>query len=429
MAQPGTPSLRTGALQVLIGNGTFNACRLAAVVLLAKKTSAEIVGQYETGLAIATPVLLFFGLELRTVFVASADDRIPLSAFRRLRRLGSLLAGAVLAGVVAWRATSDAPAMAALLAGACALRAALQAAELDWGVFQRSERLDWLGTSNALRGVLMLVAFAGFATAGPAAGWSGAARAAAAVWTSAAAWVGVALLFDRPRLRRLVGAERPPRTDDLRRTVIDSLPLTLVALLISLCDSVPRLVVRGDADGLRALGYFGAISYVPMIAHFVILQIGLAASRRLAVNYTTDPPAFRRLAQRLTAIAVGLGAAVFLTAYLLGPLLLEALYTPDYAAHFPAFLTLVGAQCLLLLASIWGYVLTQTRRFWRQVPFHIAVVTATAIAAFLLIPSRPVEGAAQTMLVRSGLHAAIYGVALWLVMRRSSAAAKGAGQV
>lgn len=422
MARPGTPSLRSGALHVLLGNGTFNACRLAAVVLLAKSTSAETIGQYETGLAIATPVLLFFGLELRTVLVASTDGQTPLSAFRRLRRWGLLLAGLVLAALVGWRATSDASAMAALLAGACALRAALQAAELDWGVFQRFERLDWLGTSNALRGVLMLAAFAGFATAGAAIGWSDAARAAAAVWTTAAAWVGVAVFFDRPLVRRLIGVERQPHPDDLRRTLIDSLPLTLVALLISLCDSVPRLVVRGDADGLRALGYFGAISYIPMVAHFVILQIGLAASRRLAVNYASDPPAFRRLANRLTAVALGLGASAFLAAYLLGPRLLEALYTAEYAAHFPAFLTLVGAQCLLLLASIWGYVLTQTRRFWAQVPFHVAVVAATAIAAFLLIPGRPVDGAAETMLVRSGLHATIYGAALWIVLKRGNSA-------
>src|SRR5262245_40258180 len=151
MADTATP-LRTGALHVLLGNGTFNACRLAAVVVLARCTSAQTIGQYETGLAIATPVLLFFGLELRSVLVARTDELTPISAYRRLRRTGLLLAGIILAIVCGWRATVDSPAMAALLAGAFALRAALQAAELDWGVYQRSERLDWLGQSNALRG-------------------------------------------------------------------------------------------------------------------------------------------------------------------------------------------------------------------------------------------------------------------------------------
>ena len=418
MADATTPSLRTGALHVLLGNGTFNACRLAAVILLAKFTTAETIGQFETGLAIATPVLLLFGLELRSVLVASADEHTPLAAYSWLRRIGLLAAGTVLAGVVAWRATSESAAMLALLSGTFALRMALQAAELDWGVLQRAERLDWLGTSNALRGVLMLAAFAAFPWFGAARGWSGTALAAAAVWTSAVAWTAIAVFLDGGRARRLAADQRPASGDDLRRTLRDCVPLTLVALLISLCDSIPRLVVRGNADGLRALGHFGAISYLPMIAHFVILQLGLASSRRLAVSYASDRPAFWRLALRLTTIAVGLAVGMFLAAFLLGELLLDVLYSREYAEHYPAFLLLVAAQCALLLASIWGYVLTQTRRFWTQVPAHLAVTAATALAAILLIPGQPVEGAAQTMLIRSGLHAAIYGAVLWMVLRR-----------
>jgi O-antigen/teichoic acid export membrane protein len=314
--------------------------------------------------------------------------------------------------------------MVALLAGAFALRAALQAAELDWGVYQRAERLDWLGTSNALRGVVMLAAFGAFAWFGTVRGWSGAALAAAAVWTSAAAWIGVALTFDRPRVRQTIRDDQPASRSSVRQALRDALPLTLVALLISLCESIPRLVVRGDPDGLRALGYFGAISYLPMIAHFVILQIGLAASRRLAVSYASDASAFWRLAGRLTIIALGLGASLFIVALLAGRPLLKAFYTDEYAAHFAAFLTLVAAQCVLLLASIWGYVLTQARRFWTQVPAHVAITVMTAAAAGLLIPGNAVAGASQTMLVRSGLHAAIYGVVLWMVLRRQASAAR-----
>ncbi|MBI5863467.1 MAG: hypothetical protein HZB38_02935 [Planctomycetes bacterium] len=417
---PPTRSLKAGALYVLLGNGAFNLCRLTAVVLLAKTASAEILGQFETGLAIAAPVSVFCCLELRAAYVADARGRAPYSAFRRWRDLGLLVAALSLLAVAVVRLAHDPLVMVLLMAGAFAMRLILQSAELGWGVFQRIERLEWLGLSNLLRGGVMLLAFGGFLGLGRGLGLAvePSQLAVAAAWTTAAGWLLVSLCYDRPRSR----AESDPSElaaapSGLGNVLRDSLPLAAVALMISLCDALPRLVVRGQDQGARSLGHFGALSYIPMIAHFVMLQIGLAASRRLAVAHETDPARFRRLAIRLTGIAFGLGGSMVILISLLGRTLLSALYRPEYAEHFVALRTLAIAQAILLLASIWGFLLTQMRWFWVQVPIHVAVMAVTSLAAWSLIPDNPIEGASQTALIRAIVHCALYGAALFVASR------------
>lgn len=416
-----TASLRSGALALLLGNGALHACRLAAVVLIAKQTTPEILGQFETGMAIAAPVVLFFTLELRAVLVADPREAAPLAEYRVIRNTGLLAASAILSVVIFWRSRFDSAALLAILAAAFALRLALQAAELNWGHYQRQYRLDRLGLSNALRGGAMLLIFATVLLPS----WPGTRVdsrewfAALAIGLSALAWVAVSVFFDRPRIgldcSRDAGALQ---WHEIRKIVHNALPLTLVALLIALCDSIPRLLVRGQADGLRQLGHYGAIAYLPMAAHFVILQIGLAASRSLVLGFESDRARFWKLVRQLTTSALLLGGLVLVIVIIAGHSILRIAYDAQYALHQDALVTLTLAHCCLLFASVWGYVLTQMRAFWIQLYLHIVVTLATLIAGCWWIPRDPISGAASTMLARGALHAALYGGALVFVRMR-----------
>lgn len=400
---------------MLLGNGTLYACRLAAVVLLAKKTTPEIVGQFETGMAIAAPVVLFFALELRAVLVADPRERVPLEDYRKIRRTGLLIAAAVLGAILLWFARNESWPMLAILAGTIALRLSLQSAELDWGIYQRQDRLDRLGTSNALRGLGMLAPF-GLILLIPSEcrsvgsqEWS----AAAAIALSLIFWAAVSFLYDRPFTRGVLSsATGGAGRNELRRIANEALPLTLVALLVSLCDSFPRLILRNQSDGLGQLGHFGAIAYLPMAAHFVILQVGLAASRKLALLFESDRTGFWRLVRRLTILAVALGLAVLLVVWMAGQTILRVAFHADYAEHHRPFVILAAAHCLLLLASVWGYVLTQMRQFMVQLRLQVVITAITAVSAMWFIPQEPVVGAAYSALTRGLVHATLYGVVI-----------------
>jgi O-antigen/teichoic acid export membrane protein len=413
-------SLRKNALFAILGNGLLNLCRLLVVVLLAKFTTAEIQGTYTyVSIALAAPVVLFCGLELRVAFIADARDEFPFGVYRALRTLGMAVAGVMLLIIVLWSARSEANgALIWMMLATCAGRIVLHLAEIYWGVYQRRERLDLTAWSNTLRGLGML---APFAILLPLFGNGDAATApmlerllrvaASAVSVYVVAWTAVWWFFDR---RRVVGHRDVNlwwSWPAVAKVAQQTLPLGLVFLLIGLCETVTQWFIKRAAGsaGWAEVGYFGAMRVVTLGAMFLIIQISTAAGNRLAVYYQKDLGAFLRLAGKLTGVAVCIGATALLGALLFGEWFLRMLYTPEHAAHYPEFLILVLAQAIVLLAAVFGSVTTHMRQFWIQVPVQVSVLAVTVAAASLLVgPDNPVRGGAWTMLARSGTQAVLY---------------------
>ncbi len=427
---PATPpprSLVANTIYAVGGTGVFHLCQLGVVVLLTKFSTPELTGQYFFALAVATPVVLLLGLELRGALVSDVAGHFTVGAYLALRTRMIALAGALLLVVAAWRALVDPrPAAVLILAGVFAARSAWSLAEVGWGTFQRRERLDLLAAAYVLRGVAALLPFAILLPLfAPHAGQrpQRAANAVAlAVALHALGFVLVYYLFDRPRVfdpRQWDLSWSPPA---LRRLAVQTLPLGLVALFINLCDSFPRWVFESGRvpDGPAQLGYFGALAYLTLVGNLIVIQASTAAANRLSLYYQRDLGAFLRLGVRLLTLALAIGAGVLVFALLYGRWILGVLYTADYARFETEFHIIVLAHCLALLTNVLGAATTQMRIFWVQVPIQLVTLAVTVVAAVLLIPgAHPVLGAAQTALIRAGTQLALYaGCAVLGVMVR-----------
>jgi O-antigen/teichoic acid export membrane protein len=415
-------SLRRNTLYALAGNGILNLCRFAVVILLAKFAGEQVQGTFTyTSFAWAGPVVLFCGLELRAAFVADAGGEFAFGVYRALRTVGMGVAAIVLLAVVLWTSRTEASfALIWMMLAVCAGRIIFHQAEVYFGIYQRRERLDLMAWSNALRGLTMVAPFVvlllwpQLTNPGESAEATAEQRMRVAAWAASCyvvAWAAIWWFLDR---RLVVGH---PDVDlswhwpAVARLARQTLPLGLVFLLINLCETVTQWSVKraAGAEGWTELGYFGAMRYVTLGGTFLIVQVSTAAGNRLANAYQKDLRSFVRLATRLTGIAVALGGAILLAAWLFGEWFLRTAYTPKYAEHYGAFLILVLAQAVVLLAAVFGFVTTHMRQFWIQVPVQMGVLAATTVAALVLIqPQDPVRGGAWTMLIRSGTQAALY---------------------
>lgn len=426
-----TGALLPSSLWAIGGMGCYHACHLGVLVLLAKLTTPEIQGQYFLALAIATPILLLFGLELRPAFVSDAAGQFTLGTYRVVRRGALGLGAVVLAGAFLWQSQREArPVYLLILAGVFAARFLWTQAEFGWGTYQRRERLDLLAVAVGLRGLTLLLPFAvllptwrRLSGPGHAEPQQLAGAVAAALALHAAGLALIWLIFDRPRVldrRRWDLSWTPAAAWSL---AWQTLPLGAVALLINLCDAVPRLLFEHPAvpDGKTQLGYFGALAFITLAGNLIIIQAATAAANRLAVYYQNDVRAFVRLGLKLLAAAAVIGGGVLLAAVLAGRWLLAAIYTPDHARFQAEFVLIVAAHALALLTNVFGAATTQMRLFWVQVPVQVVTLGATLAAAWLLIPGpTPVRGAALTALVRAGVQLVLYAacVVLGLARRR-----------
>lgn len=414
----GSRSLRRNMFFAVTGMGVFQACQFGVIVLLAKFSPTEVLGQVQYSLAVATPIILFLSLELRGALIADAGSEFTFGTYRALRQQTSAVATVLLLGGTIWEyATNRNLAFALIFAGMCATRVVLALAEISWGLFQKRERVDLMAASASMRGVSLIIPFG---VALPVywlmnqRGWIAVEQLAfapvIAIGVYLVASVSILLFFDRKLAARRVQGDVAWTWADVGRLAKRTFPLGLTLLVLHLCNSIPQLAIEWGPGGKTALGHFGALATVTIAGNLFIFQAANAAANRVAAYYVSDFGAFLRLAGKLLAMAVGIGVLILAVALPLAPWLLRILYRAEYAVYADEFRIIVAAQCLALLTNVFGVLVTQMRLFWLQVPAQVLVLIVTLTAALLLIPGadNAVRAGAWTITIRSIVHAGLY---------------------
>lgn len=384
-----TRTLRANFSWNAVGSGVFALGQWGVLIIFAKLGSAELVGRAVYGLAIAAPLFVFANLQLRSIQATDADDKHALGHYFGLRTLTTLAATAiaVLVTAIAWNFDKQ----LALLILLWALSKTVDSfSDVLYGFFQQSERMDYVGLSLALRGF--------FAVACVAILFRATHSAAVALAGLVVAWGTVLILFDLPSARRLHGqlgtsflakaiapGFRP--VISVRRLAplfLESLPLGIVALLLTLQVQIPRYVVGGVLHS-RALGLFSAAAYLTFTGSILVNSLGAPACVRLAKYYVWgDRAAFRRLMIQLLLIASALGALGILVSALFGRQILTLLYTEEYSEVAGVLVVLCAAGAISYLSSFLGYGMTALRRFKVQVPIFVCVAGITVVSCYFL---------------------------------------------
>src|SRR5260370_5791803 len=96
LQQPGASSLSVTFTWALAGNAVYSGGQWAMLVLLAKLTRPEIVGQYALGLAIVLPVIMLTSLQLRWLLTTDVHGRTGFGDYLSFRLLSTALALAII---------------------------------------------------------------------------------------------------------------------------------------------------------------------------------------------------------------------------------------------------------------------------------------------------------------------------------------------
>jgi O-antigen/teichoic acid export membrane protein len=410
--------LRVNLIWTLIGNVAYAGSQWGMLILLAKLSGPETVGQFALGLAVTAPIFMLTNLQLRAVQATDARGDFLPGHYLALRLITTALAGIVVLGLVlggGFRAET------ALVVLAVALAKAVESvSDVLYGLLQQHERMDRIAVSMIVKGVLSLGAL------GAAIILTG--QTVCAVGALAASWTVVLAAYDLPRSRALVheahpgGAGLRPRwsPSHLRALAWLALPLGIVMMLISLGTSVPRYFIEAEL-GERALGVFSAMAYLMVVGNTVVFALGQAASPRLARYFASGQiAAFRTLLYRLVGLALAGGCAAVAVAAGWGRVILQALYTAEYAARTDVFVWLTIAMALGAIGSFLGYGMTSARCFRVQAPLFAIVVLATTLASAFLIPRCGLLGAALATAIGQAVQLLGSAWVVHLIFRRGT---------
>jgi O-antigen/teichoic acid export membrane protein len=165
-----------------------------------------------------------------------------------------------------------------------------------------------------------------------------------------------------------------------------ALPLGIVGMLDSLNVNIPRYFVE-VYNGQTQLGYFSALSYVPVAGNTVITALADAARPRLANYFVESRRTFLRLVYRLLALTAAIGSVSLVVAIIFGKQILTLLYRSQYAEYVSLFQWLVLSAAIWYMSGILYTALTAARAFVLQPVIFLSAAVTTALLCAIFVPS------------------------------------------
>jgi O-antigen/teichoic acid export membrane protein len=393
---PNSPlSLRLNALWATVGTAAYALAQWVQIAMIAHFGTATDVGQYSLAMAICAPVFLFFNLQLRPIQATDAHRSYSFPEYLALRLLSSSAAFAVVAACACFRSRS-----AALITLAVGLFKGFESvSDIYQGLLQQHERMDAVGRSLLLKSTLILMGF-GIA-------YYGTHNLLLAASVSVSTQLAGLLLYDM-RAAHLASSGRPyagwraafrgvgrPQFERTRLLQLTrhALPLGFSVMLGSLYSNLPRFVLNKYV-GVRGVGIFSAIGYLPMIGSLLVTALGTAAAPRLSQYARANRSGYFILLGKLLLFAAILGLSGLVGSMLLGQRILRLLYGAEYARQTAVLSWTMLAASLNYLTSCLGFGVTALGRFKAQ-PWIMAVAIVVFFAfASVLVPEYGLTGAA-----------------------------------
>jgi O-antigen/teichoic acid export membrane protein len=394
-------ALATNVLWLLASQVIYAGCQWGTVVALAKFGPPASLGYFGLALAVTNPIVMTTGFSLKAYQSTDVLGRYRFADYVNVRFGANLVAGAVIAAIVAAGAVD--PAAAAVLVPVAIAKLSDATSEVCYGLAQKHERMRFVAISKAVRGALglaalaVVVAFGGTVVEG--------------TWALAAAWTAFLFVIDF----RVAGSLEPVlgRLDlpVAWRLVRETAPLGGVTGVSAMIQSVPRYLLQ-LTEGAVAVGYYTALSSLgPVLSHFAG-ALGNASAPRLGWAMATDAARYRTLVRRLLATAALASLLLALLAAAGGREFLSLAYTADYGDYLSTFVLIALAAGIGLVNTVAYYGLVAARRLGELLAMQCLGLVVTGVAGAALIPRFGLEGAALGAALGAAAMAAVGARAL-----------------
>lgn len=277
--------------------------------------------------------------------------------------------------------------------------------DIAYGLMQKHERMDLVGLSKGIRGVLTAGAVGGI--------FYGTNSLIAGVGGVIAVWFMVFVLFDCRHLQRffenspnyMAWADIPLASLGSKMLSLCklSLPLGIVSMVMSYNTAMPRYLLD-IYHGEAALGYFSAIACFTVACTIVPEAFGQAALPRLAKYHVTSLESYWQLMGKLMLVAFSLGIAGVVVSSLGGSEILRIVYREEFGRFSDILVLIMILGAAESICSVLGTGLTAARRLAAQLPVLVGTLIVTTVSGWWLIPRHAMEGA---------VLAAITGMVAW----------------
>jgi len=380
-------SLRKDFLWTITGNVVFRGCQWGVLVILAKFIGVSEIGKFALATAIVSPIVSFSQLHLRSVQSTDARNLYSFADYFGLRIIA--VTGVLVVSIAIAVSVYGSSYIALVIVVVALIKIVESVSDIIFGLFQQNMRMDKIGTSMILKGLLGLLLFGAVI-------WSSR-NMALGLLVVGLSWLAILIGYDLPQAQAFSEIKPKFHHQNMQSLTKLALPLGIVMGINILQVSIPKYFIAKHF-GEDHLGYYAAVSYVMMASTLLMRSVGQAAIPRLAHFYLYNRKAFILLLAKMLLIALTMGLGGLGLGSLLGKWFLAFAYTPDYVQYFDVFMWLLLFALIFFLNSVLSYSMMAARIFKIQVLQNIIVTLVTVASCAYLVPRYELLGAAWAML-------------------------------
>lgn len=389
-------SLKKNLSWTLLGNIIYVATQWGMITAIAKLGSVKMVGQFSLGLAITAPIIFFANMKLRTVQVTDFNNEYNFKEFLSLRIITSLFALLITLLTVLLLGYSLETSILIILIGMSKCIESI--GDIVYGVLHKNEKMDLIGKSQILKGVLTLICFViilYFTN-----------NLIYAVLAMCIVWIITLVFLDFKKAAHFLEKTTVIKSNNIRKILILSFPLGLLQMLVSLNTNIPRFILERYSS-LEMVGYFSALSYILVAGNTVINALAQSVMPKLSKYYSKDNiSSFTKLLRNLIVLGTLLGAFGVLVCLLFAKKILNLFYTEEYGIYSDVLI-------LLMVVATFNYIgwfiecgLNAAKLFAFQAYIALLGLAMTAICSLIIIPKYGILGATITLLITSFVQSA-----------------------
>jgi O-antigen/teichoic acid export membrane protein len=392
-------SVLRNVLWMFSGNAFLAFCQWITVVFLAQiDDDPRTVGLFALALAVTWPVIVLTTLALRTFQVTDARRKYSFAEYITLRGVSVIVAVVAISGIANLRYSGETAWVIVLFGIAKAVDGL---SDICQGAMQQAERLDLVGRSMVLTGVLSLI------------GLPGGMLLTGSFVLGSVGLIGANLVvlcvYNLPQALRTVRQDllrHPDFSQAWRSQAIGALawgavPLALAHTLSALIPNTPRFFIEADPNlGQDQLGIFAALAYTLIAGQTVLIAVAQTLLPRLsALRAARDFVGYRRMMTFSLTGALTFGVLCTLAAYVVGGPVLGLIFGPRYAARTDVLLALALGTACTFPTSLIDSAISSAQRFTIQLPIIATSLACSTLACAFWVPEFGLVGAAWSLFV------------------------------
>lgn len=365
------------------------------LIILVKYFTAEEVGYFTYGTALAAPVFMLFDMQLKSVLIVEPNgenDNFRTYQFIRFVTTTIATIGLITYSII-FKKINWIVFMVILYKASESLTDILN------GYLQKLDKMTLMskiGICKSLSGVIVtfiITIVVRFVT------------------TTLVSLVIVSLCFYfiiNWNINRIVSLKFKLNWQEIVGIVKKSFPLGVSVFIGSYITNYPRLTME-SLLGPEQLAYYGAFSYLAIGVFQIHVPIQIYLRQRLSNNYQkSDISGFCRKISLSVLGFIALGGAVFLLFRLFGGPIVRLVYNDDYNQYRDVLYWLIVSQTILSITNVFSIAVLSFNVYTRQVFVSAAAFTAVLLFSRIFIERFGIYGGGYISIIASSISLLCY---------------------